>query len=392
MFDPAELVPWSTMPLSIVGCQAHTDLAYEAAIKSVVVLKNRDNLLPIKDSVRSMAVVGPNAGNVDVLLGNYHGMNSHLITMVEGLMGAVPEGIKVEYRPGCQLTTPNASPRDWSVYEAGSSDITIACMGISPMLEGEEGDATLSVEQGDRTEIDLPAVQVDYIKKMAIQGAKIVLVLFGGSPIALGELEDLVFAVVYAWYPGQEGGRAVADVLFGKVEPSGKLPLTFPKKLADLPHFEDYAMQGRTYRYAEVEPLYPFGFGLGYTQYTYSALSLDKKSLRSNESVAFKVTVTNTGARHGEEVVQAYLSDLKASTTVPKCKLAAFRRVALKAGESQTLSFKLSPEALMFVDDLGELCLEPGEFLLTVGGCSPGERGRTLGAAQSVEAVFEVKL
>jgi beta-glucosidase len=264
-------------------------------------------------------------------------------------------------------------------------------MGISPLLEGEEGDASLSVEQGDRNEIDLPAVQKEYIKKMAIQGAKIVLVLFGGSPIALGEVEDLVFAVVYAWYPGQEGGRAVADVLFGKVEPSGKLPLTFPKKLSDLPPFEDYAMSGRTYRYAEAEPLYPFGFGLGYTQYAYSNLSLVKKLIGTDEGVAFNVTITNTGPRAGEEVVQAYLSDLKASTVVPKCKLVAFQRVALKPGESQTLSFRLPAEALMFVDDLGELRLESGEFRLAVGGCSPSERGQALGASPLVEAVFELK-
>jgi beta-glucosidase len=389
MFDPQELVPYASTPMSLVGCQAHADLAYRAALNSIVLLKNKANLLPIRPGVRSIALVGPNAGNVDVLLGNYFGSNNRLTTMVEGLMNAVPEGVKVEYRPGCQLTQPNASTLDWSVYEAGGSDITIACMGISPLLEGEEGDATLSTEQGDRTEIMLPAVQVEYIKKMAVQGACIVLVLFGGSPIALGEVEDLVHAIIYAWYPGQEGGRAVADVLFGNAAPSGKLPITFPKSLADLPDFEDYAMQERTYRYSQKEPLYPFGFGLSYTHFYYSSLTLTKSQVAPGEAVEFTFTLTCDGSQDGEEIVQVYLSDLQASALVPVHKLVAFRRVAMQAGESRSLTFSLTFEALQFVDEAGEPCFEPGKFRLQVGGCSPGKRGQALGAPAMVEAVFQ---
>jgi beta-glucosidase len=305
-------------------------------------------------------------------------------------MGAVPEGVKVEYRPGCQLIQPLFNPLDWSVYEAAGSDVTIACMGISPLMEGEEGDATLSPEQGDRAEIGLPEVQVEYIRKLAVQGAKIVLVLFGGSPISLGEVEDMVQAVVFAWYPGQEGGRAAADVLFGKQAPSGKLPLTFPKSLADLPPFEDYSMQGRTYRFAKTEPLYPFGFGLSYTQFIYLDFALTRSKLAPGESLDFSVTLQNSGSCAAEEVVQIYLSDLEASTIVPRYKLAAFRRTALQAGEQKTLTFNLPAEQFMLVDDSGNQVLEPGLFRLYAGGCSPDRRAQVLGAPAWLTAEIEI--
>lgn len=390
MFDPPEKVPFSTISMEVVGSQEHRELAYQAAIKSVVLLKNYNNTLPIKDDIRSIAVVGPNAGSIDVLLGNYFGTNSHLTTLLEGIVGAAPEWIKVEYRPGCQLVQSTTNPLDQSVYTAGSSDLTIACMGISPLLEGEEGSASLSTEQGDRADISLPAVQVEYIRKMAVQGARIILVLFGGSPISLGEVENMVQAVIQVWYPGQEGGRAVADILFGKRTPSGKLPLTFPKSVQDLPPFEDYSMAGRTYRYAETEPAYPFGFGLSYTQFYYSELAVPQVVLDPAEGLNFNLKVSNTGEWDGEEVVQVYLSDLEASTVVPRYKLVAFRRIGLRAGESKKIAFTLPGEDFMLVDDSGKWVLEAGTFRLWVGGCSPDRRGQDLGAAQLVEALVQV--
>jgi beta-glucosidase len=177
-------------------------------------------------------------------------------------------------------------------------------MGLSPLLEGEEGNTNLSDENGDRAQISLPPVQVEYLTKLALGGAKVVLVLTGGSPIALGDLEDLMEAIVYVWYPGQEGGTAVANVLFGDAVPSGKLPLTFPKSLDQLPPFEDYDMAGRTYRYATEEPLYPFGFGLSYTRFTYSDLVLDKSMIQVGESLSLCCTLTNSGAVEAEEVAR----------------------------------------------------------------------------------------
>ena len=390
MFDPPAQVPYASIPLSVVGSEVHRQLAYEAAAKSVVLLKNQDHILPIGDQVRNILVVGPNATSIEVLLGNYYGFNESLVTLLEGIAGRAPEGIKIEYRAGCQLAQPIRTAGDWSLYEAASSDLVIAFMGLSPLLEGEEGDAILSAENGDRTDIGLPAPQVHYLKQLASMGAKIVLVLAAGSPVTLGELEDMVQAVVYVWYPGQEGGNAVADVLFGKVAPSGKLPLTFPRSLDQLPPFDDYRMTGRTYRYATQEPLYPFGFGLSYTTFAYGDLGLPAQAVVAGESAPASVTLTNTGAMAAEEVVQVYLSDLEASVEVPYQSLVAMRRVYLRPGESQELRFTITPEMMMLVNDEGKQVLEPGAFRLTIGGCSPGARGVALGAPAPVTGTFSV--
>ena len=220
---------------------------------------------------------------------------------------------------------------------------------------------------------------------------KIVLVLTGGSPIALGEVEDMVDAILFVWYPGMEGGRAVADVLFGDISPAGKLPLTFPKSLKQLPAFDDYSMVGRTYRYMTEEPLYPFGFGLSYTCFEYSDLQLDKKNLTLGDSLNVSLTLRNNGASDSAEVAQFYLTDIQASSIVPLHHLIGFERVVLKAGESRELKFTITPEMMSFFNDDGKLTLEPGEFHLEVGGCSPSKRGQELGAPKPVTGIFEIK-
>jgi beta-glucosidase len=187
-----------------------------------------------------------------------------------------------------------------------------------------------------------------------------------------------------------EGGRAVADVLFGDASPSGKLPITFPKSLDQLPAFDDYNMNGRTYRYMTEEPLYPFGFGLSYSKFEYSDLQLDKTTLALGDSLNLSLTLTNCGDSDSVEVAQYYLSDLQASTVVPLHHLIGFERVALKAGESKTLRFTITPEMMSFFNDDGKLTLEPGEFRVEVGGCSPGKRGQDLGAPKPVIATFHI--
>jgi len=399
IFDPQDQVPFAAIPMSVVGCDEHRGLAYEAALKSIVLLKNKDGILPIGaragSPVRNILLVGPNAASLDVLFGNYHGLSERLVTLLEGIAERAPEGVKIEYRPGCQLVMPIVKPNrtegDWSIYVAAAADLVIACMGLSPLLEGEEGDAILSAENGDRAEIGLPAPQVAYLTRLLEVGARVVLVLTAGSPIALGNLEERLEAVVYAWYPGQEGGRAVADVLFGSAVPSGKLPLTFPCSLEQLPPFEDYRMTGRTYRYATHEPLYPFGFGLSYTRFAYSDLLLSAQLIEAGQGFRASLRLTNTGQVAGDEVVQVYISDLVASVEVPLQSLVAFRRVSLAAGETQVLHFSIAPEMLLLVDDEGQRKLEPGTFRLTIGGCSPGARGMALGAPQPVSAMFKVR-
>jgi beta-glucosidase len=194
---------------------------------------------------------------------------------------------------------------------------------------------------------------------------------------------------VYVWYPGQEGGRAVADVLFGKANPSGKLPLTFPKSLEQLSPFEDYSMEGRTYRFMKEEPQYPFGFGLSYTQFSYSNLQ-SPSEIKANQPYPLTFTLTNDGSLTGEEVVQVYIDDLEASLPVPLHSLAAFQRVSLQPGESRVISFEIGAEAMMLVNEQGELVSEPGKFKLTIGGCSPSQRGLHLGAPQPLEKIFTI--
>jgi beta-glucosidase len=391
MFDPAEDVPYASISTHVVACDAHRQLAYRTATESVVLLKNNNNILPIKSTTKKIFVTGPTATSMEVLLGNYYGFNNQMVTLLEGITGRLPEGMGMEYHSGALLKHPREIKESWAPGMAQSADVAIVCAGLSPLLEGEEGESLLSEQNGDRKSISLPQSQIDYIKELNIHGARIILVLTGGSPIALGEIEDMVEAILYVWYPGMEGGRAVADVLFGDISPSGKLPVTFPKSLEQLPAFDDYSMNGRTYRYMTQEPLYPFGFGLNYSKFEYSELQLDKKTLALGDSLHLSLTLTNSGASDSAEVVQYYLSDIHASTIVPLHHLIGFERVHLKSGESKTLHFTLTPEMMSFYNDDGKLTLEPDEFRLEVGGCSPSKRGQELGAPKPVTAVFEIR-
>jgi beta-glucosidase len=296
----------------------------------------------------------------------------------------------MEYTTGAMLKHPREIKETWAPGMAQSSDLAIVCGGFSSFLEGEEGESLLSPEDGDRQSISLPTSQMNYIRELAISGTKIVLVLTGGSPIALGEVENMVDAILFIWYPGMEGGRAVADVLFGDVSPSGKLPLTFPKSLDQIPAFDDYGMAGRTYRYMTEEPLYPFGFGLSYSQFEYSDLQLEKENIQAGESLAVHVTVQNSGDQEASEIVQFYLSDLEASTIVPIHHLIGFKRVQLSSGAKQKVEFSITPDMMSFFNDDGKLTLEPGDFRLEVGGCSPGKRGQALCAPKAVSATFRI--
>jgi len=391
MFDPEEDVPYACISTDVVACDEHRQLAYQTATEAVVLLKNKNNILPIKSSTKKIFVTGPTATSLEVLLGNYYGFNEKMVTLLEGITGRIPEGMGMEYTSGALLKHPREIPYTWAPQMAQSSDLAIVCVGNSSFLEGEEGESLMSNLQGDRDCITLPASQVNYIRELAIHSVKIVLVVTGGSPIALGEVEEMVDAILFVWYPGMEGGRAVADVLFGDVAPSGKLPITFPKSLDQLPPFDDYSMTGRTYRYMTEEPLYPFGFGLGYSAFEYSDLRLDKQIVVPGDSLHVNFTLTNCGPVDAAEVTQFYLTDLHASTIVPIHHLIGFERVTLQAGQARTLSFTITPEMMSFINDNGEPTLEPGAFRLEVGGCSPSLRGQELGAPKPVTARFAVK-
>jgi beta-glucosidase len=391
LFDPPGMVPFDTIGVSWIRKKEHVDLSLEAAEKSLVLLKNEDNTLPIDPSIASVFVTGPTAAHVQALLANYYGVSEDLKTILEGIIANVSPQTSVNYRQGALLDEPNRNPMDWFSGVAASSDVTIACLGISQLIEGEEGESIMSRHFGDREDIGLPQNQIDFLKKIRNNAKKLVVVLTGGSAIACPEVYEMADALIFAWYPGEQGGLAVGNTIFGKSVPSGKLPVTFPMSVEDLPPYEDYAMAGRTYRYMEKEPLFPFGFGLSYSSFAYGDLSLSSSSIDDTESVTVSATVTNTGEYAAEEVVQLYISDLSASVEVPRYALRGFQRVALQPGASQKVSFEITPKDLQLVNEDGERVLEPGDFRISVGGSVPSERSLELGAPEFKQATLRVR-
>ena len=389
MFDPLELNPYNDISPDVIGSDAHKELARKAAQKSIVLLKN-DGVLPLRKDLKDLQVLGVHGNDAQVMYGNYFGQSENAVTIMEGITRKVHPGTRMEFRQGVLLDRPNVNPIDWSTSVTGTADAVIAVMGISNLLEGEEGESIASTLKGDRQEIQLPQNQIDYIKKLRSAGEKpLILILTGGSPIDISEVEGLVDAILFVWYPGEQGGNAVADVLFGDVNPSGRLPITFPRSLDQLPPYEDYSMEGRTYKYMTETPLYPFGFGLSYTQFSYDKVELDGEATK-DASIKAKVTVKNTGDKEGEEVVQLYLTDLESSIRMPRYSLVGFKRVMLKSGESTTLEFEVSPGHFYVIDENGEKIFEPGKFRLTAAGASPSDANNSLGAAEPVTLDFEL--
>jgi beta-glucosidase len=391
LFDPAKDNPYNSIPESVVNSDAHRNLARKVAEESIVLLKN-DGVLPLKNNLHKYYVTGPNAAVIEPLIGNYYGVNKNMVTVLEGITGHVQPGSQVTYRQGTLLSRDNVNKADWASGEAKVSDATIYVMGISDLVEGEEGESIASSTSGDRLNYNVPENQIDYLKKLK-QGNKnpVIAVVAGGSPMNLAEVQKIADAVLLVWYPGEEGGNAVADVIFGKVSPSGKLPLTFPKSFDDLPAFTDYSMKGRTYRYMKAEPMYPFGFGLSYTTFAYSNLKLSKTTVEKNQPVEAEVTVTNSGKVASDEVVQLYLTHLPGGEEVPLYSLKGFQRIHLAAGASQKVKFTITPDMMKLVNDEGKSVLNDGNIKVSIAGSLPSQRSEDLGAAKPVEATFAVK-
>ena len=373
MFDPEERVPFAAIPPQVVDCEEHRALARKMAQESIVLLKNEGQLLPLKRDLKSIAVIGPAANSLKVLLGNYYGYPSSYATPFEGILGAASPGTQVWYAEGCGFRGDDRSGFGEGVRLAQQADVVIGAFGYSPELEGEEGEVAASDGGGDRMGIGLSGVQEELILQLQEEGTPLALVLSGGSPIAFPEIAAKVPAILMAWYPGEEGGNAIADVLFGEVNPAGRLPLTFVESLEQGPPFEEYSMRGRTYRFMEEEPLYRFGFGLSYTEFEYSELELSKGEIGVDEEVKISVTVANVGEVDGDEVVQLYVSDVEASVPIPLRHLEGVRRIHLKAGERVRVSFVLKLEQLAAFDDEGKPFVEAGEFGVFIGGGQPGD-------------------
>lgn len=399
MFDPPERVPYAQIPYEVNDCEEHRKLALEMARESMVLLKNEGGLLPLKKDLKAIAVIGPNADSKKVLLGNYNGMPSKYVTALEGIRAKVSPQTRVYYAKGCELTDTEVSY--WgqepvsgfaeALATAQRADVVIMCLGLSPELEGEEGDAAKSTAGGDRTSLDLPNIQEELLKAICAIGKPVVLVLFSGSPVAINWAQENVPAILQAWYPGEEGGTAIADVLFGDYNPGGRLPVTFVKSVDQLPPFTDYSMRGRTYRYMEDEPLYPFGYGLSYTTFEYSNLKLSAQVIEAGEPLTVSVDVKNIGNMAGDEVVQMYLKDLEASVDVPVYELKGFSRIKLLPGEVTTVTFTLTPRHMALIDNDGRCILEPGKFRVMVGGRQPDKRSEALARTSVCVGEFEVK-
>lgn len=396
MFDPPELVPHASIPYEVNDCDEHRQLAVTAARESIVLLKNEDGLLPLSPDLSSIAVIGPNANDDHVLLANYFGEASQSMTPLEAIRAAVSDHTKVWHTIGCKRTglKEDGLGRDGNLSEAVSmakrADVVVLCLGLSAEIEGEQDDIGNVDAGGDKKDLKLTGLQQKMMEQVVALGKPTVLVLLAGSAIDIGWAQDHVPAIIDAWYPGALGGIAIADVLFGKYNPGGRLPITFPRALSDVPEFTDYSMAGRTYRYSNAEPLYPFGYGLSYTTFAYTNLDLSAPQLDGTDSLTVRVSVQNVGSLAGDEVVQLYVEDLEASCTVPIRDLRGFQRVHLAPGASADVSFTLTPKHLSLINDQGKRSLEPGRFRITVGGSQPDSRSVQLMQCAPLSAEFDV--
>lgn len=380
LFDPLDRVPYSGFSTDIVDCPAHRELARDAAVESIVLLKNANHTLPLPRDPASIQFVGPTAANIGAMIGNYSGISAEIVTLIEGCVACVDENTILEYRAGCPIQQTVPPGINYTFGAAGASEITIAVMGLDPTIEGEEGDAVASLSGGDRAFIELPQVQREFLTELRKHAKKLVLILTGGSAIAIPDAHEFCDAILQVWYPGCEGGRAVAEVLFGKASPSGKLPVTVPRRTEDLPAFDDYRMAGRTYRYADIEPLYPFGFGLSYAQLSYSPLLASRPTLRSGQDLTLRTTVTNASDRTVSETVQCYITPPRSLPEAPRATLIDFQKVEVPARGSVTVEFHLRSEAFHQFDLAGRRAWTPGLYGLTLGSSSPGPRSLALGA------------
>lgn len=363
-FDSDELVPWKSIGQEVIASPEHRQLAVEAGQKSIVLLQNKHSILPLKPSTK-VAVIGPNANDSIMMWGNYNGFPRHTVTILEGLQ---KQGNVVAYMKACELATnPDSKKKEQMARDYGhdtalliqtedasgtthadilaavkDADVVIFAGGISPRLEGEEMKMKIpGFQGGDRTSIELPQVQRDVLKMLRKAGKHIVLVNCSGSAVALEPETKTCDAIIQAWYGGESGGDALADVIYGKVNPSGKLPVTFYRNTEQLPDYESYDMDGRTYRYMTERPLWPFGYGLSYSKIKYSKPSFSDGNVR--------VSLTNTSKANCEEVVQVYLRK-RGDAEGPTKTLRAFKRIAIPAGTTVNAEIPLNDNSFEWWD------------------------------------------
>lgn len=392
MFDPSEQVPFTSIPYEVVDSREHNALALETAKKSIVLLKN-DGLLPLKrEEIKSIAVIGPNADSRQALVGNYEGTASEYVTVLEGIREAIDDSTRIYYSEGCHLYKKSESNRmQEAVSCAERADVVVLCLGLDSTIEGEEMNESNEFGSGDKYDLNLPGMQQELMDLVCAAGKPVILVLLTGSALAVNQADEKIPAILNAWYPGAQGGRAVASILFGDVSPSGRLPVTFYRSAEELPDFTDYSMKNRTYRYMKNEALYPFGFGLSYAEFKYEGLKLSGTKIPSGEGFTASVRISNTGRVAGDEVAQVYIKDLEASCEVPVWQLSGTKRVYLEPGQSVEVSFQINAEQLSIVNDEGERVFEPGDYEIYIGGSQPDERSIKLTGKKPLKALFTLE-
>jgi len=390
-FDPAGLNPYNEVTPDVIHSPEHINLSRDVARKSIVLLKNDNHVLPLSKDIKVPYVTGPFAASSDMLIGNYYGISDSLVSVLEGIAGKVSLGSSLNYRSGALPFHNNINPLNWAPQVAKTADAVIAVVGVSADMEGEEVDAIASADRGDRVAITLPQNQVDYVKQLAAhKKGPLILVVAAGSPVDISDLEPLADAILWIWYPGEQGGNAVADVLFGDTNPSGHLPLTFVKSIDDLPPFDDYAMTGRTYKFLEKAPLYPFGFGRSYTEFSFNDLTVSQGKPIEGEALTLSVEVENRGYFAGETVIQAYLSPIARMNNEAISSLKSFKRIHLAPKETRWVELTIQGKDLYQVNNAGETVWPQGRYSLAVGDSLPSPRSLELGAAphQRLEIKF----
>ncbi|HBF37861.1 MAG TPA: glycosyl hydrolase [Firmicutes bacterium] len=398
MFDDPEQVSYTAIPFEKNDCEEHRQLALEASKKSLVLLKNAEHLLPLdKGQINSIGVIGPNANSREALIGNYYGTASRYVTVLEGINQVLEGKVRIHYSQGCHLYKDKveglADPKDRfseAIAVAQKSDIVVMCLGLDASIEGEEGDTSNEYASGDKKHLNLPGLQEELLETVYEVGKPIILVLLSGSALAVTWADDYIPAIIQGWYPGEEGGKAVASLIFGEYSPSGRLPVTFYRSTEELPDFRDYSMKNRTYRYMTTEALYPFGYGLSYTRFEYREIELAQSKIQVGENIICNVKIKNVGTVASDEIIQLYLKDVEASVEIPKWQLRGIQRVFLKPGEEKELSFLLTPRMMALIDQKGKCILEPGLFEIYVGGSQPDERSQTLTGVRVLKTVAEV--
>ncbi len=389
LFDKTE---FDKIPYEVVDCKKHAMLNEQAAKESAVLLKN-NGILPLdKNRLKTVAVIGPNADSRLALMGNYYGTASRYITVLEGIEDYCGDDVRVLYAKGCELKNDRseglAQKRDRiaeAVSAAEHSNAVILCLGLDETLEGEEGDDGNGYASGDKNDLLLPAVQRELLEAVTSVGKPVILCLTAGSAIDLSFAEENCAAILQLWYPGARGGKATAELLFGECSPSGKLPVTFYKNTENLPPFTDYSMKGRTYRYIETEPLYPFGYGLSYGDVSCTKASAEYK----NGKITITAEFVNNGAACAEKA-QVYIKDLKSKYAVPNFSLCGFKKIELESGEKCTVEITANERALTVVDDEGNRYIDSDKFTLYVGTSAPDSRSVKLTGKKPIEIELSI--